>query len=126
GPYGGRKCTRLTFKRPGRRPERRVRPLFSVREPAPGVRRARRSALVEVDNLTKTYGSVVAIEGVTFEAREGEIVAFLGKNGAGKTTTMRIMTGFMPATSGTVRINGSDIKEDSLEARSQIGYLPET
>jgi len=82
--------------------------------------------LVEVDNLTKKYDRVVAIDGVTFEAREGEIVAFLGKNGAGKTTTMRIMTGFMPATSGTVRINGSDIKDDSLEARAQIGYLPET
>jgi gliding motility-associated transport system ATP-binding protein len=82
--------------------------------------------LVEVDNLTKRYGDVVAIESVTFQAREGEILAFLGKNGAGKTTTMRIMTGFMPPTSGTVRINGADIRDESVEARRQIGYLPET
>jgi ABC-2 type transport system ATP-binding protein len=82
--------------------------------------------LVEVENLTKRYGDVLAIDGVTFQAREGEILAFLGKNGAGKTTTMRIMTGFMPPTAGTVRINGHDIREDSLEARRLIGYLPET
>lgn len=82
--------------------------------------------MVEVDNLTKMYGDMVAINGVTFEAREGEILAFLGKNGAGKTTTMRIMTGFMSPTSGTVRINGSDIREDPLDAKRQIGYLPET
>jgi ABC-2 type transport system ATP-binding protein len=82
--------------------------------------------LVEVDNLTKLYGDVVAIDGVSFQAREGEILAFLGKNGAGKTTTMRIMTGFMHPTSGTVRINGFDIREESLDARRQIGYLPET
>jgi ABC-2 type transport system ATP-binding protein len=82
--------------------------------------------LVEVDNLTKSYGDVPAIMGVTFQAREGEILGFLGKNGAGKTTTMRIMTGFMQPTGGTVRINGFDIREDSLDARRQIGYLPET
>ncbi len=82
--------------------------------------------MVEVENLTKLYGDMVAIDGVTFQAREGEILAFLGKNGAGKTTTMRIMTGFMMPSSGTVRINGHDILEDSLEARRQIGYLPET
>jgi ABC-2 type transport system ATP-binding protein len=82
--------------------------------------------LVEVDNLTKWYGDVIAVEGVTFEAREGEILGFLGKNGAGKTTTMRIMTGFLAPTSGTVRINGSDIRDDSIAARRQIGYLPET
>ncbi len=82
--------------------------------------------MVEVDNLTKLYGDVIAIDGVSFQAREGEILAFLGKNGAGKTTTMRIMTGFMQPTSGTVRINGFDIREESLDARRQIGYLPET
>jgi ABC-2 type transport system ATP-binding protein len=82
--------------------------------------------LVEVDNLTKRYGDVIAVENVTFQAREGEILAFLGKNGAGKTTTMRIMTGFMAPTAGTVRINGFDIREESLDARRLIGYLPET
>jgi ABC-2 type transport system ATP-binding protein len=87
---------------------------------------ARRESLVEVDQLTKRYGDVAAIRDVSFQAREGEILAFLGKNGAGKTTTMRIMTGFMPPTSGTVRINGFDIREESLDARRQIGYLPET
>jgi ABC-2 type transport system ATP-binding protein len=89
-------------------------------------RRSRTADLVEVDNLTKRYGDTLAIDGVTFQAREGEILAFLGKNGAGKTTSMRIMTGFMPATSGTVRIDGNDIREDSIEARRLIGYLPET
>lgn len=82
--------------------------------------------MVEVDQLTKRYGDVAAIRDVSFQAREGEILAFLGKNGAGKTTTMRIMTGFLPPTSGTVRINGFDIREESLDARRQIGYLPET
>ncbi len=82
--------------------------------------------MVEVDNLTRKYGAMLAIDRVTFRAHDGEILGFLGKNGAGKTTTMRIMTGFLPASSGTVRINGADIKEDSLEARRQIGYLPET
>jgi len=82
--------------------------------------------LVEVVNLTKRYGDTLAVDGVTFQAREGEILGFLGKNGAGKTTTMRMMTGFMTPTSGTVRVNGHDIREESVEARRQIGYLPET
>jgi len=82
--------------------------------------------LVEVDKLTKQYGDVPAIMDVTFSAGEGEILGFLGKNGAGKTTTMRIMTGFLTPTAGTVRINGFDIREDSQDARRQIGYLPET
>lgn len=82
--------------------------------------------MVEVDNLTRKYGDTVAVDGVTFEARPGEITGFLGKNGAGKTTTMRVMTGFMPPSSGTVRIHGFDIREDSLQARRLIGYLPET
>jgi ABC-2 type transport system ATP-binding protein len=82
--------------------------------------------LVEVENLTKRYGDVVAVDNVTFQAREGEILAFLGKNGAGKTTTMRIMTGFMEPSLGTVRIDGHDIREESVAARRLIGYLPET
>jgi ABC-2 type transport system ATP-binding protein len=82
--------------------------------------------LVEVENLTKRYGDMVAVNGVTFQAREGEILGFLGKNGAGKTTTMRIMTGFMAPTQGTVRVDGHDIRDESVEARRLIGYLPET
>jgi ABC-2 type transport system ATP-binding protein len=82
--------------------------------------------MIEVKNLTKLYGSFVAIRDVSFKAERGSILGFLGPNGAGKTTTMRIITGYMPATSGTVVIDGLDIFADSLEARRRIGYLPES
>ncbi|HXW83302.1 MAG TPA: ATP-binding cassette domain-containing protein [Candidatus Binataceae bacterium] len=82
--------------------------------------------MIEVKDLTKTYGDFVAIRNVSFKAESGSILGFLGPNGAGKTTTMRIITGFMPATSGTVVIDGLDIFSQSLEARRRIGYLPET
>ena len=81
--------------------------------------------MIEVRNLTKHYGEFVAIRDVSFTAESGSILGFLGPNGAGKTTTMRIITGFMPATSGTVLIDGLDIFTQSLEARRKIGYLPE-
>jgi ABC-2 type transport system ATP-binding protein len=81
--------------------------------------------MIDVRNLTKVYGNFVAIRDVSFTADRGSILGFLGPNGAGKTTTMRIITGFMPATAGTVVIDGLDIFEDSLEARRKIGYLPE-
>jgi len=81
--------------------------------------------LIEVQNLTKAYGQVTAVDHVSFTVNEGEILGFLGPNGAGKTTTMRILTGYMPATSGTARIAGFDVAEDSLEVRRHIGYLPE-
>lgn len=81
--------------------------------------------MVEVENLTKYYGDFAAVDGVTFEAKRGEILGFLGPNAAGKTTTMRIMTGFMPPTSGTVRISDIDIVEDPVSAKRHIGYLPE-
>ena len=81
--------------------------------------------MIEVKNLTKHYGNFVAIHDVSFKAEEGRILGFLGPNGAGKTTTMRIITGFMPATIGTVLVDGLDIFEQSLEARRRIGYLPE-
>jgi ABC-2 type transport system ATP-binding protein len=81
--------------------------------------------MIEVKNLVKSYGDVVAVKGISFKADEGAILGFLGPNGAGKTTTMRIITGFMPATSGTVLIDGLDIFNNSLEARRKIGYLPE-
>src|ERR1700674_3770223 len=82
--------------------------------------------MIEVKNLTKAYGNFVAVNGISFKAERGQILGFLGPNGAGKTTTMRIITGFMPATSGTVEIDGLDIFTNSLEARRRIGYLPET
>ncbi len=81
--------------------------------------------MIEVKNLTKVYGNLVAVNDVSFKAERGQILGFLGPNGAGKTTTMRIITGFMPATSGTVIIDGLDIFSQSLEARRRIGYLPE-
>ena len=81
--------------------------------------------MIEVKDLTKLYGNFVAIRNVSFKAERGSILGFLGPNGAGKTTTMRIITGFMPATTGTVLIDGLDIFTQSLEARRKIGYLPE-
>jgi ABC-2 type transport system ATP-binding protein len=81
--------------------------------------------LIEVQNLTKAYGLVTAVDHVSFTVNKGEILGFLGPNGAGKTTTMRILTGFMPATSGTARVSGFDVAKDSLEVRRHIGYLPE-
>ncbi len=82
--------------------------------------------MIEVNNLSKRYGRVVALDAISFFAEEGEILGFLGPNGAGKTTTMRILTGFMPPTEGTARVAGCDVFEESLEVRRQVGYLPET
>ena len=82
--------------------------------------------MIEVDNLTKFYGDYPAIEGISFTVNKGEILGFLGPNAAGKTTTMRILTGFMPPTSGTAKVAGFDVVDNSLEARRRIGYLPET
>jgi ABC-2 type transport system ATP-binding protein len=82
--------------------------------------------MIEVKHLTKTYGSITAVDDVSFKVATGEAAGFLGPNGAGKTTTMRILTGFMPATSGTVTVDGFDVFKDSFEVRRRIGYLPET
>lgn len=82
--------------------------------------------MIEVKNLTKTYGGARGIDDVSFNIEKGEIVGFLGPNGAGKTTTMRILTCFMPATSGSAKVAGFDIFEDSLKVRRSLGYLPET
>src|SRR5438132_1289580 len=81
---------------------------------------------IEVDHLTKYYGEVVGVEDISFRVEPGEIVGFLGPNGSGKTTTMRILTGYMPPTSGRATIAGMDVLKQSLEARRHIGYLPET
>jgi ABC-2 type transport system ATP-binding protein len=82
--------------------------------------------LIEVQNLTKTFGDRTAVDHISFTVNKGEILGFLGPNGAGKTTTMRILTGFLPATSGTAKIGGFDVFDDSIEVRRRIGYLPET
>jgi ABC-2 type transport system ATP-binding protein len=81
--------------------------------------------LIEVQDLTKSFGDKTAVDHVSFTVNKGEILGFLGPNGAGKTTTMRILTGFLPATSGTAKIAGFDVFEDSIEVRRRIGYLPE-
>ncbi len=81
--------------------------------------------MIEVEHLTKSYGRGNAVSDITFTVNKGEIVGFLGPNGAGKTTTMRIITGYLPATSGAVRVSGFDVAEQSLEVRKRIGYLPE-
>lgn len=82
--------------------------------------------MIRVSELTKDYGIRRAIYNLTFDIDKGEIVGFLGPNGAGKTTTMRILSGYMPPTSGKVAIGGYDIIENSIEVRKIIGYLPET
>src|SRR4030095_10217732 len=81
--------------------------------------------MIKVENLTKRYAGLTAIEDLNFEVEKGEIVGFLGPNGAGKTTTMRILTGVLPAPSGKAAIAGFDIYEQSIEARRRLGYLPE-
>ncbi len=81
--------------------------------------------MIDVDQLTKRYGSLTAIEQVSVRVEAGEVVAFLGPNGAGKTTTMRIITGAIPATSGHVRVAGYDITDAPLEVKRRIGYLPD-
>jgi ABC-2 type transport system ATP-binding protein len=82
--------------------------------------------MIKVENLTKRFGQVTAVDGVSFEVEAGEIVGFLGPNGAGKTTTMRIITGFIPATSGKISIAGHDVFDEPLECKRRIGYLPES
>lgn len=82
-------------------------------------------ALIKVDNLFKKYGNHVAVDHLSFEVEKGQIYGFLGPNGAGKTTTMNIMTGYLAATDGSVKINGYDILTQSEKAKKCIGYLPE-
>lgn len=82
--------------------------------------------MIQVENVTKRYGPKTAVRDISFEVDRGEIVGFLGPNGAGKTTTMRILTGFLPPTSGRARVGGFDVLEQPIEVKKRIGYLPET
>ena len=82
--------------------------------------------MIEVRNLTKRYGPTVAVDNVSFDAKAGEVLGFLGPNGAGKTTTMRILTCYLSADEGTVKVAGYDVFEESFEVRKRIGYLPES
>jgi ABC-2 type transport system ATP-binding protein len=81
--------------------------------------------MISVQHLTKKYGSFTAVNDISFEVEKGEIVGFLGPNGAGKSTTMKILTGYLPPTSGRATIAGFDVFNESIEARRRIGYLPE-
>ncbi len=81
--------------------------------------------MIEVKNLSKAYGSHLAVNNISFEVNDGEILGFLGPNGAGKSTTMNILTGYISSTSGEALINGVDILKDPIKAKKQIGYLPE-
>ncbi len=81
--------------------------------------------MIEVENLHKHFGAKAAVDGVSFTVKKGEVLGFLGPNGAGKSTTMRMVTGYLPATSGRVLIAGEDITENEVSAKSKIGYLPE-
>ncbi len=81
--------------------------------------------MIEIKNLTKTYGQITALDNVNLKIRKGEVLGFLGPNGAGKSTTMNILTGYLPSTSGTVEVDGFDILEKPREVKKRIGYLPE-
>jgi ABC-2 type transport system ATP-binding protein len=81
--------------------------------------------MLRVNGLKKSFGAFEAVKGISFAADKGEVLGFLGPNGAGKTTTMRMITGFLPPTAGTAEVNGHDILSDAVEAKRQIGYLPE-
>ena len=82
--------------------------------------------MIEVQNLTKRYRDLVAVDDLTFNVKKGEILGFLGPNGAGKSTTMKILTGFMPASSGVAKVAGFDVFENPIEVKRRVGYLPET
>jgi len=81
--------------------------------------------MIEVKNLVKHYGPIRAVDGVTFSVKQGDILGFLGPNGAGKSTTMKMITGFLPPTEGTVVLSGFDVRESPIEVKRRIGYLPE-
>ena len=81
--------------------------------------------MIEIENLTKHFGPVTAVAGLSLTVRQGEVLGFLGPNGAGKSTTMKMVTGYLAPDSGSVRIAGHDIVTDTIAAQRQIGYLPE-
>ena len=83
------------------------------------------TTMVEIENLRKIFGPIVAVDGVSFTIGKGEVLGFLGPNGAGKSTTMKMITGFLTPTTGTVRICGHDVQDEALSAKKRLGYLPE-
>src|SRR5438309_6112800 len=81
--------------------------------------------MIQVDHLSKDFGQVMAVNDISFRVGKGEIVGFLGRNGAGKSTTIRILTTYLPATSGIAKVAGHDVMTESMAVRQNIGYLPE-
>ncbi|HEY5899072.1 MAG TPA: ABC transporter ATP-binding protein, partial [Burkholderiales bacterium] len=81
--------------------------------------------MIKIDNLVKAFGPKRAVDGISFSVERGEVLGFLGPNGAGKSTTMRMITGFMPPSAGTIAVGGHDVVESPIEAKRLIGYLPE-
>ena len=81
--------------------------------------------MISVKNLSKSFGQKLAVDDISFEVKKGEVLGFLGPNGAGKSTTMRMVTGYLPPTSGEVVIDGINVAENSIGAKRKIGYLPE-
>src|SRR4051794_21316852 len=130
---------RIGYTRPLRRGKRASRGDVLRCVPKPYVPHAKRAiptvprpassplsvTMIDVANLVKDYGTVVAVNGVSFHVGRGEVVGFLGPNGAGKSTTLRILSGFLGPTSGRVRIDGRDVLEEGILARRSIGYMPE-
>jgi len=82
--------------------------------------------MISVENLSKSFGQKLAVDDISFEVKKGEVLGFLGPNGAGKSTTMRMVTGYLPPTSGEVVIDGINVADDSISAKQKIGYLPES
>src|SRR5271155_450058 len=82
--------------------------------------------MIKVEGLTKRYARKVAVDNISFEIEKGQVVGFLGPNGAGKTTTMRVLTCFLPPTTGTAQVAGFDVQEQAMEVKKRIGYLPES
>ena len=81
--------------------------------------------MIQVKNVTKKYGATIAVNDISFDVKDGEIVGFLGPNGAGKSTTMNMITGFIEPTNGQIIINGNDISKSPRKAKKEIGYMPE-
>ena len=81
--------------------------------------------MIVISDLTKRFGSITAVDGISMTVARGEVLGFLGPNGAGKSTTMRMVTGYLPPTAGKIVVCGHDVAEDPIAARRHIGYLPE-
>ena len=81
--------------------------------------------MISVSNLSKNYGNVKAVDSISFDLKDGEVVGFLGANGAGKTTTLKMITGYLVPTNGEIKVNGLDIVDNTSEIQEMIGYLPE-